>query len=68
MSLSLLRTLVNSFLECGLAVSIAIDDTLYQTQVFAAPHGDIDIRSPQGHAGNSITTWGDTFSLVFGWV
>ena len=33
--------------------------TLYQTQVFVAPHGEIDIRSPQGHAGNSITTWCD---------
>ena len=56
----LLRTLVSSFLECGLAVSVAIDSTLYQTHVFAASHGDMDVRSPRRRqAGKSTTTWGD---------
>lgn len=34
------RTLVSSFLECGLAVAVAFDSTLYQTYVIAASHGD----------------------------
>lgn len=56
----LLRTLVSSFLDCGLAVSIAIDSTLYQTHVFAASHGDMNVRSPRRrHVGDSTTTWGD---------
>ena len=56
----LLRTLVSSFLECGLAVSIAIDSTLYQTDVFAASHGDMDVSSPRRRqVDKSTTTWGD---------
>ena len=59
-NISLYRTLVSSFPECGLAVSVAIDSTLYQTNVFAASHGDMNIRSPRRrYAGNSTTTWGD---------
>ena len=41
-------------------MSVAIDSTLYQTNVFAASHGDMNVRSPQRrHAGNSTTSWGD---------
>jgi cysteine protease ATG4 len=41
-------------------VAVAIDSTLYQTHVFAASHGDMDVRSPRRrHAGSSATTWGD---------
>jgi cysteine protease ATG4 len=53
----LLRTLVSSFLECGLAVAVAIDGTLYQTHVFAASHGDHSSR--RRHNGDSTTAWGD---------
>jgi cysteine protease ATG4 len=37
---------VNAFPECGLAVALATDSTLYQSQVFAASHGDTS-RSPR---------------------
>ncbi|PPQ82094.1 hypothetical protein CVT25_014340, partial [Psilocybe cyanescens] len=50
-----IRTLVTAFPECGLAVSVATDGTLYQTQVFAASHGDAS-RSPRRR---HTTTWGD---------
>jgi hypothetical protein len=32
------RTLVSQFPECGLAVAVATDSTLYQSQVFTASH------------------------------
>ena len=57
--MSLIRTLVGSFLECGLAVTVASDSTLYQTHVFAASHGDMNVRSPRRRHGTSTTTWGD---------
>ena len=57
--MSLIRTLVSSFLECGLAVTVASDSTLYQTHVFAASHGDMNVRSPRRRHGTSTTTWGD---------
>ncbi|PPR05795.1 hypothetical protein CVT26_010145 [Gymnopilus dilepis] len=50
-----IRTLVAAFPECGLAVSVATDGTLYQTQVYAASHGDSS-RSPRRH---HKSTWGD---------
>ena len=41
-------------------MSVAIDSTLYQTHVFAASHGDMDVRSPRRRqVGKSIATWGD---------
>ena len=40
-------------------MSVAIDSTLYQTNVFAASHGDMNVRSRRRHADNSSTTWGD---------
>jgi cysteine protease ATG4 len=66
MSLSLFRTLVSSFLECGLVVSVASDSTLYQTCVVAASHGGMNVRSPRRrHAGTSpTTTWGDRAVLL----
>ena len=42
-------------MDSGLAVSVAIDSTLYQTHVFAA---DMTVRSHKRHAGHSTTTWG----------
>ncbi|KAF9477390.1 hypothetical protein BDN70DRAFT_861911 [Pholiota conissans] len=51
-----LRTLVNSFPECGLSVALATDGTLYQSQVFAASHGDTSTsRSPRRQHASS---WG----------
>jgi cysteine protease ATG4 len=50
------RTLVSQFPECGLAVSVATDSTLYQSQVFAASHGDTNYRTPRGHYTRS---WGE---------
>ena len=41
-------------------MAVAIDSTLYQTNVFAASHGDMSVRSPRKrHDGNLTTTWGD---------
>ncbi|CAA7266177.1 unnamed protein product [Cyclocybe aegerita] len=52
-----IRTLVNSFPDCGLAVSVAIDSTLYRTEVYAASHGEASTsRSPRRR---HTTTWGD---------
>ena len=45
-------------MDCGLAVSVAIDGTLYQTHVFATSHDDMTVRSRKQHAGHSTTTWG----------
>ena len=53
------RTLVSQFPECGLAVAVATDSTLYQSQVFTASHGDsanTNYRSPRRHY---MRTWGD---------
>ncbi|KAF8896755.1 hypothetical protein CPB84DRAFT_1848116 [Gymnopilus junonius] len=50
-----IRTLVSSFPDSGLAVSVATDGTLYQTQVYAASHGDSS-RSPRRQ---HKSTWGD---------
>ena len=54
----LFRILVGSFMECGLAVSVAVDSMLYQTHVFAASHEDMTVRPGKRHAGHSTTTWG----------
>ncbi|KAJ3517680.1 hypothetical protein NLJ89_g354 [Agrocybe chaxingu] len=52
-----IRTLVNSFPDCGLAVSVAIDSTLYRTEVYAASHGEASTsRSPRRR---HTTAWGD---------
>jgi cysteine protease ATG4 len=41
-------------------VSVDIDSTLYQTQVFASSHGDMNVRSRRRRQiGNSTATWGD---------
>ncbi|PPQ74689.1 hypothetical protein CVT24_003767 [Panaeolus cyanescens] len=50
-----LRTLVHSFPECGMSVAVASDSTLYQSQVYAASHGETS-RSPKRR---HKTTWGD---------
>ena len=51
------RTLVHSFPECGLAVALAIDSALYQSDVYVASHGGTaHARSPRKMVK---TTWGD---------
>ncbi|KAF9043299.1 peptidase family C54-domain-containing protein [Panaeolus papilionaceus] len=50
-----LRTLVHSFPECGMSVAVASDSTLYQSQVYAASHGETS-RSPKRR---HKATWGD---------
>jgi cysteine protease ATG4 len=45
-------------MDCGFAVSVAIDGTLYQTHVFATSHDGMTVRSRKQHAGHSTTTWG----------
>lgn len=51
---------MSQFPECGLAVAVATDSTLYQSQVFTASHGDsssnTNYRSPQRHY---MRTWGE---------
>lgn len=50
------RRLVNSFPECGLGVALAVDGTLYQSDVYAASHGTTNlVRSTRRH-GKSF--WG----------
>ena len=49
------RTLVNSFPESGLGVSVATDGTLFQSDVFAVSHGEMSSRSPRRI---TTTTWG----------
>ncbi|PFH45372.1 hypothetical protein AMATHDRAFT_9389 [Amanita thiersii Skay4041] len=52
-----IRTLVQGFPECGLGVAVAIDNALYQTDVFTASHGGaVHARSPRKVVR---TTWGD---------
>ncbi len=48
------RTLVNAFPECGLGVALAIDGTLYETEVFVASHGPTS-RTPRRA---QVSTWG----------
>jgi len=50
------RTLVSNFEASGLSVAVAVDSSLYQTQVFAASHGDANSRSPRRQ---HTKTWGD---------
>ncbi|KJA22323.1 hypothetical protein HYPSUDRAFT_41184 [Hypholoma sublateritium FD-334 SS-4] len=50
-----IKTLVNAFPECGLSVALATDGTLYQSQIFAASHGDAS-RAPRRQ---QTTTWGE---------
>ncbi|KAF5309402.1 hypothetical protein D9619_012416 [Psilocybe cf. subviscida] len=54
-----IRQLVNSYQDCGLAVSVAIDGTLYQTQVFAASHGADAAARSRSPRRRHTTTWGD---------
>ena len=42
-----------------MAVAVASDSTLYQTHVFAASHGDMNVRLHKRHTGNATNTWGD---------
>ena len=49
------RTLVNAFPECGLSVALATDGTLYQSQIFAASHGDASRAPRRQHT----LTWGE---------
>ncbi|KAF8154943.1 peptidase family C54-domain-containing protein [Crassisporium funariophilum] len=51
-----IRTLVHAYQDCGLAVSVATDSTLYQTQVYAASHGDTSGHSPRRR---HTASWGD---------
>lgn len=47
---------MNGFPECGLGVSVGIDGTLFQSDVFAASHGTPGLaRSTKKHVK---TTWG----------
>lgn len=50
------RTLVQAFPEAGLGVSVAVDGTLYQTDVFLASHSSTRRRYAPG---KGPTTWGD---------
>ncbi|KAF8633482.1 hypothetical protein AX15_001409 [Amanita polypyramis BW_CC] len=57
-----IKTLVHSFPECGLAVAVAIDSALYQSDVYTASHGGTaHARSPRKMVR---TTWGDRPVLV----
>ncbi len=56
------RTLVHSFPECGLAVAVAIDSALYQSEVYIASHGGTaHARSPRKLVK---TMWGDRPVLI----
>lgn len=56
------RTLVHSFPECGLAVAVAIDSALYQSDVYIASHGGTaHARSPRKLVK---ATWGDRPVLI----
>ncbi|TFK64478.1 hypothetical protein BDN72DRAFT_901537 [Pluteus cervinus] len=51
-----IQRLVNAFPECGLGVALAVDGTLYQSDVYAASHGTTNlVRSTRRH-GKSF--WG----------
>ncbi|RDB31089.1 Cysteine protease ATG4 [Hypsizygus marmoreus] len=55
-----IKTLVNSFPEAGLGVSVATDGVLFQSDVFAASHtGSGNSRSPRRHAKAMSSAWGD---------
>lgn len=54
------RTLVNAYPEAGIGVAVAPDGMLYQTEVYAASHGDHFGRSPRRHT----KAWGDRPVLV----
>ena len=45
---------MNAFPECGLGVALAIDGTLYETEVFAASHGPTSRTPRRAQSG----TWG----------
>lgn len=54
------RTLVSSFPEAGLGVSVAVDSVIYQSDVFAASHSPLS--SPRRARG--ATRWGDRAVLI----
>ncbi|KAJ6483457.1 peptidase family C54-domain-containing protein, partial [Mycena vulgaris] len=45
-----LRTLVDAYAVCGLAVSVATDSTLYQAEVFTASHSPGALAAAQSHS------------------
>lgn len=55
-----IKQLVNNYPESGLGVAVAVDGVLYQTDVFAASHGDHYGRTPRRHK----RSWGDRQLLV----
>jgi cysteine protease ATG4 len=55
-----IKQLVNGCPEAGLGVGVAVDGVLYQTDVFAASHGDHYGRTPRRHK----RSWGDRQVLV----
>ena len=62
LSSHLIRTLVSQFPECGLSVAVAIDSTLYQSQVFSASHGDLNGTTIDLHKDNICVRGGTNLS------